>query len=914
MLHPIKIVDVELSAAAAPISGLDGYLGVKALVRLHGAPLGCVDLPVTDGSCSATTVRRTIADRLAWPIISHLLDDYLAEESRASRASMADLLRLPHPTPDVSLPSVTVAVCTRDRVSDLERCLESLQALDYPNIDILVVDNAPSDDTTESLVRGTFPQVRYAREMRPGLDWARNRAIVECRGDILAYTDDDVVVDAGWVQAFASVFAEDPNVMAVTGLVIPLELESEAQVLFERSGGFGRGFERKWHQVIRREADGHPGRLAHHGAGQFGTGANMAFRRVVFNRVGPFDPALDVGTVTNGGGDLEIFFRILQEGHILVYEPNAMVRHRHRRDRSELRAQLANNGTGLYSYFVRSAQAYPGERKAFLRLGLWWFWRRNVRRLMGSFWRPGGLPRDLILAELRGSLSGLGQYPKAKRIAHGTTPLPRASRQMAESGSGALSSTPPPPSSNRGRIAVRVVDLERPVRALTDVEGYASTRVFVLLDGRPAGQVDIENGFRTISASRLRSTIVKNLGHKLLANSLSQSEDLARACATADLRRHLVARNDEAAKDSGLPDNVPVSVAVATYDRPDDLRRCLRCLLAQESRRQIEIIVVDNHPASRVTPPVVREFPGVVLVSEPRQGLAYARNKGFTTSRGDIVIATDDDVSMPSDWLEKLVAPFAETDVMVVTGNTLPVELETTAQRLFEQYGGLGRGFERREFDGTWFRRFRRSAVPTWQIGATANAAFRASVFADPEIGLMDEALGPGTPTGVGEDTYLFYKVLKCGYRIVYEPAAYVWHRHRREMPSLRRQLYAYSTGHVAYHLTTLVRDHDLRGLLQVGIHVPKWRLRRALAQIVKRQGQWSGYPMQLTLLETKGNLVGPWTLWRSRRRVRREGRSDPYVSVGERSRSSGARAFTTPSRATLAPTVDAETGPISGQ
>ena len=105
------------------------------------------------------------------------------------------------------------------------------------------------------------------------------------------------------------------------------------------------------------------------------------------------------------------------------------------------------------------------------------------------------------------------------------------------------------------------------------------------------------------------------------------------------------------------------------------------------------------------------------------------------------MIATDDDVTMPPDWLEKLVAPFVNPDTMAVTGNILPLELETAAQRLFEAYGGLGRGFEPMVVNGSWFRQFR-SAVPTWKLGATANAAFRASIFTHPQIGSMDEALG----------------------------------------------------------------------------------------------------------------------------------------------------------------------------
>src|SRR5262252_183840 len=319
-----------------------------------------------------------------------------------------------------------------------------------------------------------------------------------------------------------------------------------------------------------------------------------------------------------------------------------------------------------------------------------------------------------------------------------------------------------------------------------------------------------------------------------------------------------------------LSPDIPVSIVIATYDRPFDLRNCLRSLAAQASARTIETIVVDNHPASGLTPPVVAEFSGVRLVNEPRRGLAYARNKGFSNSNGDILIATDDDVTMPPEWLEKLLAPFNRADVMVVTGNVFPLELETAAQRLFETYGGLGRGSVPFEVGRHWFDSFRLRAVPTWRLGATANAAFRASIFNHSQIGLMDEALGPGTPSGVGEDTYLFYKVLKAGYAIVYEPAAWVWHKHRRDLGGLRRQIFSYSKGHVAYHLTTLLRDREWRAMINLVIFLPAHHVRRTLRRLFGR----SDYPLSLIFVETVGNLAGPWALWKSRLRVRREGKS----------------------------------------
>jgi hypothetical protein len=216
---------------------------------------------------------------------------------------------------------------------------------------------------------------------------------------------------------------------------------------------------------------------------------------------------------------------------------------------------------------------------------------------------------------------------------------------------------------------------------------------------------------------------------------------------------------------------------------------------------------------------------------------------------------------------------------MGVTGNVLPAELETWAQYLFELYGGLGRGFERRTFDRAWFDQFR-SAVPTWRLGATANAAFRAEVFSDPRMGLFDETLGAGTPTGCSEDTFLFYRVLKAGYTIAYEPAAYVWHRHRREMAALRHQIYNYSKGHVAYHLLTYLKEGDRRALVRLGINLPQIYMKRFKDRLL---GQ-SEYPLALLLTEIAGSLLGPWSLWMSRRRVSRVGPSEPYVPVSQRS------------------------------
>ena len=388
----MKLINAELSETLPSVPPCTK--GVQwVLVTLHGTPLGFIE-PPSEG-CGPEALRELARTTLRWQI--------------ARRAARPEPIR----RSARELP-VTVAVCTRNGASRLPQCLDALEAIEYPRhlLDLVVVDNAPADDATRALVH-QYSRIRYLRERRPGLDWARNRAALESRADIIAYTDDDVSVAPGWVKAIVDAFVEEPHAMCVTGLVVPDEIDTPAQLLFEQYGGFGRGFDRQVFRVVTGESAAR--RFG--GTGRFGTGANMAFRRHFFAEAGLFDPALDVGTPANGGGDLEMFFRVLNSGHALVYEPAAIVRHRHRREYDELRTQITNNGIGFYAYLVRIAQVYPEHRAAAARLGLWWMWWWNVRRLARSLFRRSAFPIDLVFAEIKGSFVGLKRYAAARRHA-----------------------------------------------------------------------------------------------------------------------------------------------------------------------------------------------------------------------------------------------------------------------------------------------------------------------------------------------------------------------------------------------------------------------------------------------------------------------------------------------------------------
>jgi O-antigen biosynthesis protein len=877
MLYPIKVVDIEISQPIPTFEGLANYMGLQGLVRLHGVPLGYVKAPITLGGCTAATLSKLILEQHSWAIVCELLKNGLASPQRPEELTLEALINLPATKYAGEWPLVTVAVCTRDRPDDMKLCLEAISKLDYPHLDILVVDNAPQTEATKELIENHYPPVRYVREPRPGLDWARNRAILEAKGEIIAYTDDDVVVDAGWVKGLAQVFAESPEVMAVTGLVVPYELETKAQVLFEEQGGFGKGFEQKWLRVSSGQ------RLAWWllGTGNLGTGANMSYRRSVFNQIGFFDPALDVGTVTNGAGDLEMFYRILKSGNTLVYEPSALIRHRHRRSYEQLHKQILNNGSVL-SYFVCASLAYPEDILSFVRVAIVWMKSHHLSQLVSGFFHPKQYPIDLVWTELKGCLIGLTRYPQAKKKAQGIEAQYQGIEvDIPNHRFKALPSSPP---ALKEAIGVYRVEITKPIQALNDLSLYAGVRIFVTFKNSVLGSFDLENNHQPICQARLCDAIAREIGLKLIESESTFDQSMQWNKAVHILTEwYTTAPLNHKKSDlfPALPSETSVSIVIGTFDRPEDLRECLRYLVKQGSPRQVEIIVVDNHPASGITPPVVAEFPSVRLVSESRQGVAYARNAGIAASIGDIIITIDDDVTMSSDWVEKLIAPFSRADVMCVTGNVLPQVLETSSQQMFEKYGGLGRGFTSFEVATSWFERSWCHSVSTWELGGTANAAFRASVFHHPDIGLMNEPLGPGMPSGVGEDIYIFYKILKAGYTISYEPDAQVWHKHRRTFAALRRQLYNYSKGFVSYQLTTLLLDQDRRSLFNVFIYLPLYHLKRVYYSL---RG-WIDYPISLVLLEVAGNLAGPWSLWQSYQRVRKAGRSQSYIPVHERSK-----------------------------
>jgi len=319
-------------------------------------------------------------------------------------------------TDPVPEPQVTVIIATRDRTEKLRRCLQSISRLVYPRFDVVVVDNAPSSDETRRMLAeeyGDEPRIRYERENVPGLARAHNRGTTVAEGSILAFTDDDVVVDERWLSHLVAPF-DDPTVGCVTGRIDPMAIDTRAQRWLEDYAGFSKGVERRTFDLNGHRPDD---ALFPYTAGKFGSGANMAFRAEALEAIGGFDPALGAGSGAYGGDDLAAFFDIVTLGYRLVYEPAALVHHEHVSDEAALRRVMFGYGAGLTAYLTKTVIDRPSrilDLVGKVPRGLWYGLSSRSAR---NDRRAADHPRSLRSRELLGMLVGPWAYVRSRRQA-----------------------------------------------------------------------------------------------------------------------------------------------------------------------------------------------------------------------------------------------------------------------------------------------------------------------------------------------------------------------------------------------------------------------------------------------------------------------------------------------------------------
>jgi hypothetical protein len=242
MRTPTAVLDLEISGKFTELNDIGDFAGALVLFRLHGRPLGWGAASVTDGRLDRGSLVRQLLEQHAWSCALPLAEKAVLTGVPPRALEVGSML-MSQPSSPPGGPLVTVAVCSRTPASQLRPCLDSLIALEYAALDLVLIDASDDRARVEALVRDEYPAIRYCAA--PGAGAAPRRAIAECRGDVLALTHGDAVVDRRWVARLVAVFLADPDVMTVTGFTLPPVIERPMRAVLPA----GAPFCREWSRV-----------------------------------------------------------------------------------------------------------------------------------------------------------------------------------------------------------------------------------------------------------------------------------------------------------------------------------------------------------------------------------------------------------------------------------------------------------------------------------------------------------------------------------------------------------------------------------------------------------------------------------------------------------------------------------------
>jgi GT2 family glycosyltransferase len=243
---------------------------------------------------------------------------------------------------------VSVVICTRNRPDTVGQALESVAECDYPSFDVHVMDQS-TDDKTRVIVEeiaqrfASKLKINYHHLEKAGLSRAYNLGIAASDGEVVACTDDDVVVPADWIAQIAKAFTADPEAGLLYGQVLVPESLKEA----ERNGVIVPNLPiPKYERLIKG------GTLFR----VFGMGANYALRRSIIDRVGGFDEALGGGGPLRSSQDFDFAYRVYRSGAAVLLVPDVKVDHYGSRTGDQWPATMKAYGVGdgaFYSKHIR---------------------------------------------------------------------------------------------------------------------------------------------------------------------------------------------------------------------------------------------------------------------------------------------------------------------------------------------------------------------------------------------------------------------------------------------------------------------------------------------------------------------------------------------------------------------------------
>ena len=266
---------------------------------------------------------------------------------------------------------ISVVVCTRDRAASLSRTLQSLGDMATPvslEWELLVVDNGSRDHTRDvvtGFARVSPSRVRYLFEGRPGLSSARNAGGRAARGDVIAFTDDDCLVDRHWLACIDGEFRADPSLAIVGGRVeLHDPRDQPVSVRAHRERVLVRSFRDIASLMI---------------------GCNMSCRKTVLAEMGYFDVRFGSGAPIPSAEDWDFLYKAYKAGAKIVFSPDVLLYHDHGR-RSEAEVEPLNRAyiIGRWAFYCKHSASLDVELAKSAARELWWLVgsRQHRRRLI----------------------------------------------------------------------------------------------------------------------------------------------------------------------------------------------------------------------------------------------------------------------------------------------------------------------------------------------------------------------------------------------------------------------------------------------------------------------------------------------------------------------------------------------------
>jgi GT2 family glycosyltransferase len=242
---------------------------------------------------------------------------------------------------------ISVIICTRNRPDTVGQAIESVAECDYPDYDMHIMDQS-TDTLTRDIVQDLAARfesklkINYHHLDKAGLSRAYNTGIRVSTGELIACTDDDVIVPRNWLTEIDRAFAADPQAALLYG-----------QVLIPESL---RGVEQNGVIVPNLPIERRQRLIKGQGFKVFGMGANMAMRRSLLEHIGGFDEALGGGGPLRSSQDFDFAYRVYQAGFAVLLEPEVKVDH----------------------YGTRTQEQWPGTMKAY-GIGDGAFYSKHIR-------------------------------------------------------------------------------------------------------------------------------------------------------------------------------------------------------------------------------------------------------------------------------------------------------------------------------------------------------------------------------------------------------------------------------------------------------------------------------------------------------------------------------------------------------